>query len=101
MSPQEIIITPIVSEKALANITRENDQAGKYAFYVHPDVNRTQVKDALEKLFNVDVTKINILNVRGKEKTLGRFRGTTAARKKAIVTLKPGQRIAQLEGLGG
>jgi large subunit ribosomal protein L23 len=101
MSPQEVIITPIVSEKALANITREDNQKGKYAFYVHPDVNRTQVKDALEKLFNVDVTKINILNVRGKEKTLGRFRGTTAARKKAIVTLKPGQRIAQLEGLGG
>lgn len=101
MSPQEIIITPIVSEKALANITRENDQAGKYAFYVHPNANRTQVKDALETLFDIDVTKINILNVRGKEKTLGRFRGTTAARKKAIVTLKPGQRIQQLEGLGG
>ena len=101
MSPQEVIITPIVSEKALANITRENDQAGKYAFYVHPKANRTQVKDALETLFDIDVTKINILNVRGKEKTLGRFRGTTAARKKAIVTLKPGQRIAQLEGLGG
>ncbi len=101
MSPQEIIITPIVSEKALANITREDNQAGKYAFYVHPNANRTQVKDALEILFKVDVTKINILNVRGKEKTLGRFRGTTAARKKAIVTLKAGQRIQQLEGLGG
>jgi large subunit ribosomal protein L23 len=101
MSPQEIIITPIVSEKALANITRENDQEGKYAFYVHPHVNRTQVKDALKRLFDVDVIKINIANVRGKDKTLGRFRGKTAARKKAIVTLKAGQRIAQLEGLGG
>jgi large subunit ribosomal protein L23 len=101
MSPQEVIITPIVSEKALTNITREDNQAGKYAFYVHPNANRTQVKDALEILFDVDVTKINILNVRGKDKTLGRFRGTTAARKKAIVTLKAGQRIQQLEGLGG
>jgi large subunit ribosomal protein L23 len=101
MSPQEVIITPIVSEKALANITREDNQAGKYAFYVHPDANRTQVKDALETLFDIDVMKINILNVRGKDKTLGRFRGKTSARKKAIVTLKAGQRIQQLEGLGG
>jgi large subunit ribosomal protein L23 len=101
MSPQEVILIPIVSEKALANVPKDNDQAGKYAFYVHPHANRTQVKEALELLFKVDVTKINMLNVRGKEKTLGRFRGTTAARKKAIVTLKPGQRIAQLEGLGG
>jgi large subunit ribosomal protein L23 len=101
MSPQEVIITPIVSEKALQNITREEGQAGKYAFYVHPDANRTQVKDALEILFDIDVTKINIVNVRGKDKTLGRFRGKTAARKKAIVTLKAGQRIQQLEGLGG
>jgi large subunit ribosomal protein L23 len=101
MSPQEIIITPIVSEKALANIAREEGQQGKYAFYVHKDANRTQVKDALETLFNIDVIKINIANVRGKEKTLGRFRGTTPARKKATVTLKAGQRIQQLEGLGG
>jgi large subunit ribosomal protein L23 len=101
MSPQEVILTPIVSEKALANVTREDNQQGKYAFYVHPHANRTQVKDALETLFNIDVTKINIVNVRGKEKTLGRFRGTTPARKKAIVTLKAGQRIQQLEGLGG
>jgi large subunit ribosomal protein L23 len=101
MSPQEIILVPIVSEKALANVARDNDKAGKYAFYVHPSANRTQVKDALELLFKVNVTKINMLNVRGKEKTLGRFRGTTAARKKAIVTLEPGQRIQQLEGLGG
>jgi large subunit ribosomal protein L23 len=101
MSPQQVILTPIVSEKALANVSQDNDTASKYAFYVHPDANRTQVKDALETLFEVDVTKINIVNVRGKEKTLGRFRGTTAARKKAIVTLKAGQKIRQLEGLGG
>ncbi|WP_049773178.1 50S ribosomal protein L23 [Truepera radiovictrix] len=73
--------------------------AGKYAFYVHPSANKTQIKDAIERVFEVDVLKLNLLNVRGKEKTMGRFRGVRPRRKKVIVTLKPGQRIQQLEGL--
>lgn len=94
MNPHDVILMPVLSEKALANI-----EAGKYAFYVHPKANRTQVKDAIERVFNVEVVKINMLNVRGKAKTLGRFAGRRPQRKKAVVTLKPGQRIEELEGL--
>lgn len=94
MNPHDVIIRPVLSEKAVQEIGN-----GKYAFYVHPDVNRTQVKDAVEQVFNVDVLKVNLMNVRGKEKTMGRFVGRRPKRKKVIVTLKPGQRIEQLEGL--
>ena len=100
MTAQEVILTPVVSEKALMNISTEANKSSKYSFYVHLHSNRTQVKESIERLFGVNVTKINMTNVRGKEKTLGRFRGTTSSRKKATVTLKPGQRIQQLEGLG-
>lgn len=94
MSPHEVILRPVLSEKAVMNIADS-----KYAFFVHPKSNRTQVKDAVELVFGVDVVKINLLNVRGKEKTMGRYRGFRPKRKKAIVTLREGQRIQQLEGL--
>lgn len=94
MSPHDVILAPVLSEKAVSGI-----EGSKYAFFVHPKANRTQVKDAIERVFNVDVMKINLVNVRGKEKTMGRFTGRRPARKKVIVTLKEGQKIQQLEGL--
>jgi len=94
VSPYDVLQRPVLSEKAVGEI-----DAGKYAFFVHPDASRTQVKDAVEKVFRVDVVKVNILYVRGKEKRMGRFVGRTAERKKALVTLAAGQRIQQLEGL--
>ncbi len=94
MNPHDVILRPVLSEKAIGGI-----ELGKYVFYVHPGANRTQIKDALELVFSVDVVKLNLSNVRGKEKTMGRYRGTRPQRKKAVVTLRPGQRIQQLEGL--
>jgi large subunit ribosomal protein L23 len=94
MTPHQVILRPIVSEKAVAGIAND-----KYAFFVHPSANRSQIKDAVEAVFSVEVVKVNLLNVSGKEKSLGRYSGFRPARKKAIVTLKPGQRIQQLEGL--
>lgn len=94
MNAHDVIIAPVLSEKAIAGI-----EAGKYAFYVHPDANRVQVKDAIEAVFKVNVLKINVQKVRGKVKTQGRYSGRSPLRKKAIVTLRPGQRIQQLEGL--
>ena len=94
MSPHDVILRPVLSEKALGGI-----ELSKYVFYVHPNANRTQIKDALERVFGVDVVKLNLSNVRGKEKTMGRYRGRRPGRKKAVVTLRPGQRIQQLEGL--
>jgi large subunit ribosomal protein L23 len=94
VNPHDVILSPVLSEKAIHAI-----DAGKYAFYVHPGANRSQVRDAIETVFKVDVVKINMLKVRGKIKTQGRYPGRTSLRKKAIVTLRAGQRIQQLEGL--
>ncbi len=94
MSPYDVVMSPVMSEKGLMDI-----EIGKYAFYVHPEANRTQIKDAIEIVFDVDVIKINLQNLRGKVKTMGRHSGRSPKRKKAIVTLKPGQRIQELEGL--
>ena len=60
---------------------------------------KVQIREAIETAFKVDVVKINLINVQGKIKRLGRFAGRRPERKKAIVTLKAGQRIEQLEGL--
>lgn len=94
MNPHDVIFSPVLSEKAVGEI-----ELGKYAFYVHPHANRTQIKEAIETVFTVDVTKINLINLQGKLKRQGRYQGRRPERKKAIVTLKPGQRIEQLEGL--
>lgn len=94
MTAHEVILAPVLSEKAVTAI-----ETGKYAFYVHPNANRTQVKDAVELVFGVSVEKINMLKVRGKIRRQGRIAGRTPARLKAIVTLRAGQRIQQLEGL--
>ncbi len=94
MNPHDVILRPVLSEKALTGI-----ESSKYVFYVHPNANRTQIKDAVELVFGVQVVKLNLSNVRGKEKTMGRYRGVRPQRKKAMVTLRAGQKIQQLEGL--
>ncbi len=94
MSPYDVLQRPVLSEKAVSGVER-----GTYVFFVHPDASRTQVKDAVERVFKVEVVKVNIQKVRGKEKRMGRYVGRTAERKKALVKLAEGQRIQQLEGL--
>ncbi len=94
MTAHDVILRPVLSEKALSTV-----EQGKYAFYVHPKANRTQIKDAIEIVFDVNVVKINVSNVRGKVKSLGRYSGRRPERKKALVTLAEGQRIQELEGL--
>jgi large subunit ribosomal protein L23 len=94
MNPHDVILTPVLSEKAVGEMT-----IGKYSFYVHPKANRTEIKEAVETVFKVEVDKINLQNLQGKLKRMGRFEGRRPERKKAIVTLKAGQRIEQLEGL--
>jgi large subunit ribosomal protein L23 len=94
VSPYDVLQRPVLSEKAVSGVER-----GTCAFFVHPDASRTQVKDAVERVFKVDVVKVNIQKVRGKEKRMGRYVGRTAERKKALVKVAEGQRIQQLEGL--
>ena len=94
MTPHDVVFRPVMSEKAIMGIADN-----KYAFYVHPKANRSQVKNAIEQVFSVSVVKINMVTVRGKVKSLGRHAGRRPGRKKAIVTLQEGQRIQELEGL--
>jgi large subunit ribosomal protein L23 len=93
--PYQIIERPLLSEK-----TTDLAHLGKYTFRVAKDANKIEIAQAVEKMFKVDVVKVNTLNVRGKKRRMGRFReGRTSDWKKAIVTLKSGQTITLFEGL--
>jgi large subunit ribosomal protein L23 len=78
----DIILKPVISERSMADV-----QNRKYTFKVAVDVNKTQVKQAIEEIFGVEVDKVNIMNVNGKLKRMGKNIGRTASSKKAIVTL--------------
>lgn len=100
MNPYSIILRPVQSEKAFKDIKLVGRKHKlKYAFYIHPKINRSEAKKAIEVAFNVKVVKANIANVKGKIRKFGRYDGKTAKRKKIVVTLKAGQRISQLDGL--
>ncbi len=81
-TPYDVILKPVISEQSM-----EAAQAKKYTFKVAVDANKTEVKKAVEEIFDVEVKKVNIMNVVGKKKRMGRYVGMTAASKKAIVTL--------------
>lgn len=86
---QDVIQEPLITEK----IAKQGDTLGKYAFQVHPQANKKQVKSAVEKNFNVHVTKVNVMNLAGKWRRVRSQPGKTANWKKAIVTLKKGEKI--------
>ena len=88
-SYRDIILAPVITEKA-AMIAANGD---KIVFKVKKDANKTQIKQAIEKIYNVKVTKVNTINVRPKTKRVGRYEGTTSRYKKAIVTLAEGSQI--------
>jgi large subunit ribosomal protein L23 len=93
MDASQVIIRPVVSEKSYVLAT-----ADKYTFRVHPDAHRTQVRQAIETLFDVNVVKVNIVKVQPKPKRRGMIKGTKPGWKKAIVQVKPGQSIEFFEG---
>ena len=84
----EIIKAPVITEKSSALA-----QNGQYVFKVDPKANKTEIKNAIEKLFKVKVTSIKTLNVKPKKRRVGRYTGLTNRVKKAIVTLADGQTI--------
>lgn len=92
--PYEIIKRPVITEKATLQKERQN----KVTFEVARDANKAEIKEAVEKLFNVKVEGVNVMNVRGKRRRLGRLWGKRPDWKKAIVTLKPGYSIDFFEG---
>ncbi len=82
MSAYDIIIKPVITEGSM-----DATQEKKYTFKVAVNANKTQIKNAVEEIFGVDVKKVNVMNVNGKLKRMGRTQGRTASYKKAIVTL--------------
>jgi large subunit ribosomal protein L23 len=86
--PRDILLAPVVSEKSYGLLEER-----QYTFEVRPDANKTQIKIAVEKVFNVKVTDVNTLNRPGKRKRTRFGYGTRKAIKRAIVTLRDGDRI--------
>ena len=82
-APQDIIIKPIITERSMDAL-----QTGKYTFKVDRNANKIEIAEAIEKLFDVKVAKVNTMNCNGRTKRVGRYVGKTADWKKAIVTLK-------------
>ncbi|WP_088006754.1 50S ribosomal protein L23 [Indiicoccus explosivorum] len=82
MEARDILKRPVITERS-SELMAER----KYTFEVDTRANKTQVKDAVEEIFGVDVEKVNIMNYKGKFKRMGRFGGYTNKRRKAIVKL--------------
>jgi len=87
----DVIIRPIITENSMDMAAEK-----KYAFKVAKDANKTEVRKAIEEIFGVDVKQVNIMNVNGKTKRLGRTIGTTASYKKAVVTLTENSKEIEL-----
>ena len=94
MQLYEVLVRPLVTEK---NTTLQT--AGKYAFEVGKDANKQQIKEAVQKAFKVTVKSVNVMNMPGEKKRIGRKMATVPQWKKAIVTLKAGDKIQFFEGV--
>ena len=96
MKPEDIIIAPIVTEKS-------NDmlQQGKYTFEVNKNATKVEIANAVEKLFEVKVLKVNTVSVKGKSKRVGYHQGKTSDWKKAIVTIDTNPGDVTYLGKGG
>jgi large subunit ribosomal protein L23 len=92
-SPRDVIVRPIVSEKSYAGLERNT-----YTFLVDPRANKTEIKEAIQRLWDVRVTSVNTLKRRGKVKRRGWTRGRRPDEKRAVVTLAEGDRIEIFEG---
>jgi large subunit ribosomal protein L23 len=93
---QDVIVRPLITERS--TLLKEK---GKYSFEVHPSATKQEIKDAIETIFKkekLEVTKINTTNVPAKLRRFGRNVSKAYRWKKAIVTLKPGQKIEFFEG---
>lgn len=88
-----VLVQPLLTEK----ITGLREKTNTVSFVVHSEANRVQIKQAVETLLKVKVEKVNVMNVRGKVKRLGRFSGKRSDWKKAFVTLKEGEKLEMYE----
>jgi len=93
LHPNEVLLAPVVSEKSYSLISDR-----KYTFKVHKNAHKTQIRQAVEELFDVHVQAVNIAQVKAKPKRRGVSRGTRPGWKKAIVQLREGETIEIFEG---
>lgn len=95
MLPEDIIIAPVITEKS-----NDGMQEGKYTFEVNKKATKVDIANAVEKLFEVKVLKVNTVTVKGKVKRMGRYEGKTSDWKKAIVTIdtNPGEKTYLTKG---
>ena len=93
LHPNEVLLAPVVSEKSYSLI-----EDRKYSFRVHQDAHKTQVRQAVEQLFGVTVTSVNIVKVPAKPKARNYRKGIRPGWKKAIVQVKEGDSIEIFEG---
>ena len=96
MDPSQILIRPVVSEKSYVLAT-----TGKYSFRDHPDAHTTQIRQAVEQLFEVKVLDVRTMSVKSKPKRRGLTTGRTREWKKAVVQVGEGQEIPIFAGLEG
>jgi large subunit ribosomal protein L23 len=93
LHPNEVLLAPVVSEKSYSLIADR-----KYSFRVHPKAHKTQIRQAVEELFNVKVERVNVSQVKSKPKRRGLHRGTKPGWKKAVVQVREGDTIEIFEG---
>jgi large subunit ribosomal protein L23 len=96
MQHSQVIIRPVVSEKSYVL-----SAAHKYTFRVHPDAHKTEIRQAVESLFEVKVLEVRTMSVKSKPKRRGLTRGRSRSWKKAIVQVRPGDTIPIFQGLEG
>jgi len=95
MHPYEVLRRPLVTEKSTSVLQPQN----KYTFEVAGEANKLQVKQAVEKAFKVNVSAVNVIMMPGKTRRVGRRQVQTQSWKKAVVTLRPGDKIEFFEGI--
>ena len=93
LHPNEVLLAPVVTEKSYTLVEER-----KYSFRVHQDAHKTQIRQAVEELFDVKVERVNILKVQPKPKRRGLKRGTKPGWKKAVVELREGESIEIFQG---
>jgi len=93
LHPNEVLLAPVVSEKSYGMLSQR-----KYSFRVHKDAHKTQIRQAVEQLFEVHVERVNVLKVQPKPKRRGVSKGIRSGWKKAIVQVREGETIDIFEG---
>lgn len=93
MDARSVILRPVITESSVYAMEDK-----KYTFLVHPKANKVLVRQAVEEIFDVEVEKVNIMNIKPRAKRFGRYEGFRAGRKKAIVTLTEASKAIEIFG---